>query len=833
MSYDASSVEKKWQEKWRESALYTADLKDSRRPKYYNLVMFPYPSGDKLHIGHWYNFGPADSWGRYKRMQGFNVLQPMGFDSFGLPAENYAIKTGVPPKESIATNVKTMEEQLSAMGAMWDWEKEVVTSDASYYKWTQWVFLELYKAGLAYKKKAAVNWCGSCQTVLANEQVENGHCERCKSEVVKKDLEQWFFRISDYAEKLLDYEGLDWPEKTILMQRNWIGRSEGVDIDFKFADSDEVLTCYTTRPDTLFSVTFMVMAPEHPLVEKLVVGTEFEAEVKRVQKEIMKQTDIERTSEGGKDKLGAFLGKYVINPANGEKIPVYIANFALMYGTGVVMADAHDERDFEFARKYGVGLKNVIANTVYCYKSNPEMNGTDATYRIWRFENESSTEAQTFFRGRMLDFNNEVGSYIDDGILFDSGDFSGMNNREALPKMIEWMEKEGFGRRKVNYRLRDWLISRQRYWGAPIPIVYDPSGRAHVVPEEHLPWTLPEDVDFMPDGTAPLARSEELIERTEKIFGKGWRPEVDTMDTFMCSSWYFLRYPDSANSDQAFDKAMVDKWLPVDMYIGGPEHACMHLLYARFIHRALYDLGHVGVKEPFKKLVHQGMVTKDGAKMSKSKGNVVSPDSFVEKYGSDVFRMYLMFMGPFTEGGDWNDRGITGIARFVERFYRLMNEGEKERKSEGEKELNKLVKRVSEDIEKMQFNTCVAAFMEFTNFGLKEGIDRESKLVLARLIAPFAPHLAEECFEMLGGAGSVFNQSWPEFDASLVEDSVVVLGVQVNGKVRGEVSVAVDASAADVLAAARAEANVAKYLSEGEVVKEIYVPGKIVGFVVK
>ncbi|MBP7670862.1 leucine--tRNA ligase [Candidatus Gracilibacteria bacterium] len=798
MSYDGSAIEQKWQAKWREMELHKADLK-SAKPKYYNLVMFPYPSGDKLHIGHWYNYGPADSWGRYMRMKGFNVLQPMGFDSFGLPAENYAIKTGVAPAKSISENVGKMREQLSAMGAMWDWDKEVVTSDPSYYRWTQWVFLELYKAGLAYKKKAAVNWCNSCQTVLANEQVENGHCERCKSEVVKKDLEQWFFKISGYAEKLLDYEGLDWPEKTILMQKNWIGRSEGAEIDFKFEDSEEVLTCYTTRPDTLFSVTFMVIAPEHPLVAELVAGTAYEAEVVRVQKEIMKQTDIERTSEGGKDKLGAFTGKYVINPATGEAIPVYIANFALMYGTGVVMADAHDERDFEFARKYGIGLKFVISED-----------------------------------GGFVDAEKATEPYLDDGLLFDSGEFSGMQNREALPKMIEWMEKEGFGRKKVNYRLRDWLISRQRYWGAPIPIVYDPSGAAHIVPAEHLPWVLPEDVDFMPDGTAPLARSAELVERTERIFGKGWRPEVDTMDTFMCSSWYFLRYPDSANSDQAFDKAAVDKWLPVDMYIGGPEHACMHLLYARFIHRALFELGHVGVKEPFKKLVHQGMVTKDGAKMSKSKGNVVSPDEFVEKYGSDVFRMYLMFMGPFTEGGDWNDRGITGIARFVERFYRLVAE-EKEIESELElyKAMNKLIKKVSEDIEKMQFNTCVAAMMEFVNFGLKNGVSREDKLVLARLIAPFAPHLAEECFEMLGGSGSVFEQEWPEFDASLATDDLVTLGVQVNGKVRGEISVLVDASAEEVLALARAEANVLKYLAEGEVVKEIYVAGKIVGFVVK
>ncbi|MBT4917496.1 leucine--tRNA ligase [Candidatus Peregrinibacteria bacterium] len=797
-SYDASEIESKWRKKWTDSKLYEVDL-NSDKPKYYNLVMFPYPSGDKLHVGHWYNYAPADSWGRYMRMKGHNVFQPMGFDSFGLPAENYAIKSGVHPRESTLKNVEHMKKQLSDMGAMYDWDKSVTTSEPDYYRWSQWVFLQLYGKDLAYKKTAPVNWCDSCQTVLANEQAQDGTCERCDSEVTKKDLAQWFFKIRDYAEDLLNHDDLDWPEKTVLMQKNWIGKSEGCDIDFKLEDGSETLTCYTTRPDTLFSVTFIVVAPEHPLVDKFVEGTEYEDEVKKMREKIYNQTDIERTSEGGKDKLGAFLGKYAINPANGEKVPVYMANFALMYGTGVVMADAHDQRDFEFAHKYDIPLKFVISED-----------------------------------GKEIDPKDFDEAYVEDGMLFNSGEFSGMNNREALPKMIKWLEENKNGRATINYRLRDWLISRQRYWGAPIPVVYDPEGNPHPVPEEHLPWMLPTDVEFKPTGESPLAASKEFIERTEKIFGKGWRPEVDTMDTFVCSSWYYLRYPCTTMEDMPFDKKVDDKWLPVDMYIGGPEHACMHLLYARFINMALHDMGHIGFKEPFKKLVHQGMVTKDGAKMSKSKGNVVSPDEFIEKYGSDVFRMYLMFMGPFTDGGDWNDKGITGIARFVDRFFGVVSEKSEVKDSKAlAKALNKLIKKVSADIERFQFNTCVAAMMEFVNFVMKNGIDDESRKVLVRLIAPLAPHLAEEGWSVLGEKDSIFNSQWPEYDEKLVVDDTVVLGVQVNGKVRGEVEIGVHTSQENALEIARLNPNVSKYLEEGKVVKEIYVPGKIIGFVVK
>ncbi len=797
--YQAAKIEKKWQKKWKESELYKTDLKNDKK-KYYNLVMFPYPSGDKLHIGHWYNFGPADSWGRYMRQHGHNVLQPMGFDSFGLPAENYAIKTGIHPTKSIAANIESMVEQLSAMGAMWDWDKMAVTSSPEYYKWTQWVFLKLYEKGLAYKKNAPVNWCPSCQTVLANEQVQDGTCDRCGSEITKKDLNQWFFKISDYAEKLLDYKGLDWPDKTIAMQQNWIGKSNGVNIHFPLEDGEDVLTAYTTRPDTIYSVTFVVMAPEHPLVDELVKGTKYEKEVTKVRKEINKQSLIERASEGGKDKIGCFLGKYAINPVNGEKIPVYIANFALMYGTGVVMADAHDQRDFEFARKYDIPLKFVISED-----------------------------------GNPTDPANFEGAYIGDGILFDSGDFDGMNNREALPKIADFLEGKGWGQKTVNYRLRDWLLSRQRYWGAPIPMIYCEKCGAVPVPEKDLPVLLPEDVDFQltGDGKSPLTKSKKF-KNTEcpKCGGKAER-EVDTMDTFVCSSWYYLRYPCNKMEDKPFDKT-VDKWLPVDMYIGGPEHACMHLLYARFINMALHDLGFFKFKEPFKKLVHQGMITKDGAKMSKSKGNVVSPDSFVERYGSDVFRMYLMFMGPFTEGGDWNDKGITGIARFVEKFWNLVNsDSSVADKSALKKNLNKLVQKVTRDIEKMQFNTAVAAMMEFVNFAGKNGIDKESKKILVQLIAPLAPHLAEECWELLGGSFSVIDQGWPEFDAKLAESDTVKIGVQVNGKVRGEIEITKEMAKEEVLEMARSNENVMKYLAGQKIVKEIFVPGRVVGFVVK
>lgn len=796
-SYKARITEQKWQKKWNSSKLYKVNLA-SKKPKYYNLVMFPYPSGDKLHVGHWYNFAPADSWGRYKRMTGFNVFEPMGFDSFGLPAENYAIKTGVPPQKSTEKNIESMIKQLGAMGTMYDWDKTVATSRPDYYKWSQWVFLQLYKKGLAYKKDAPVNWCSSCQTVLANEQVQDGKCDRCSTIIIQKNLYQWFFKISDYSEALLDNAELDWPEKTKIMQKNWIGKSSGCNIHFRLEDGDDVLTAYTTRPDTIYSVTFVVMAPEHPLLDGLVKGTKYEQEVKEIRKVINRQSIIERTSDTGKDKIGCFTGKYVINPVNGAKIPVYVANFALMYGTGIVMADAHDQRDFEFARKYSIPLKFVISEN-----------------------------------GEKIDPKDFQGAYTADGILFDSAGFNGMNNREALPKIMDFLEGKGFGQRAINYKLRDWLLSRQRYWGAPIPIINCPKCGEVPVPDKDLPVVLPiGNVDYKPKGKAPLASVSRFVNtKCPKCKGKANR-EVDTMDTFICSSWYYLRYLSAKDKKQAFDMKMIKKWMPVDMYIGGPEHACMHLLYARFIHKVLMNDTKA---EPFKKLVHQGLITKNGAKMSKSKGNAVSPDEFVEKYGSDVFRMYLMFMGPFTDGGDWSDKGITGLARFVERFWTMLEA--KETKVLDAKAMkisvHKLIKKITEDIEKFHFNTAVASLMEFTNFGLKNGLDKASKKIAAQVIAPLAPHLAEECWAKLGGKFSVFDSKWPKYDAKFTVDDTVKIGVQVNGKVRGEIEINKDSTQEEAIKLARANENVLKYLTQGQVIKEIYVPGRIVGFVVK
>jgi leucyl-tRNA synthetase len=793
-SYRAPEIEQKWQEKWDRSGLYSTDLSGDSRDKYYNLVMFPYPSGDKLHVGHWYNYAPADSWGRYMRMKGFNVLQPMGFDAFGLPAENYAIKTGIAPQESTDGNVGRMIEQLKRIGCMYDWDKMVNTSSPEYYKWTQWLFIQMFENDLAYKKRAKVNFCPSCQTVLANEQVWEGTCERCKNEVEQKNLEQWFWKTTAYAQRLLDgLEDLDWPEKTKLMQRNWIGRSEGAEVDFDVLGHDDKIRVFTTRPDTLFGATYMVLAPEHQLVNKIVSESQKEA-VEAYKKAASAKNELQRT-DLAKDKSGIFSGAYAINPVNGENVPIWIADYVLInYGTGAIMAvPGHDERDWEFAKKYEIKIIEVVEGG-----------------------------------------NVEEAAYTGDGKHVNSEFLDGLGLDEAKKKITEWLGSEDKGESVITYRLRDWLLSRQRYWGAPIPIVYDPDGKAHPVPEEHLPWMLPTDVEFKPEGTSPLGQSEELKQRVVDIFGEGWTPEIDTMDTFVCSSWYYLRYLDSQNEGSSWQKDIAKNWMPVDMYIGGPEHACMHLIYARFVMMALNDFGFTSHGEPFQKLIHQGLVTKDGSKMSKSKGNVVSPDEFVEKYGSDVFRMYLMFMGPFTDGGDWSDQGITGIARFVDRFWSCVVD-EREVKDEElmKKSLHKLIKKCTSDIEKFNFNTVIAAMMEFCNLVYKNGIDSESKKILVKLISPIAPHLAEECWEVLGNSYSVVDSEWPEFDAGLVVDSEVVIGVQVNGKVRGEINVATDASEDDVVIAARAIENIEKYLQEGEIRKVIYVPGRILGFVVK
>ena len=805
-NYKASAVEKKWQTRWKESGIFKANLESPKKPKYYNLTMFPYPSGDKLHIGHWYNYAPVDTWGRYMKMKGYEVFQPMGFDSFGLPAENYAIKTGIHPAETTRANIDKMKEQIEAIGGMYDLSMNLETSSPEYYQWTQWVFLQLYKKGLAYRKAAPVNWCESCQTVLANEQVQDGRCERCKNQVIQKKLTQWFFKITDYADKLLDYEGLDWPEKTILMQKNWIGRSEGNEADFRIAEDEEKkIRIFTTRFDTIFGTTFVAIAPEHPELWDYVREDQVEA-VKAYVESTKTKSELDRQM-GGREKSGVFTGMHAINPMTGARMPIYVADFVLMYGTGALMGTpAHDERDFEFATLMNLPKPQVIVQS--------EEEGYEEELSNWRDDLSAL------------------------GTLVNSGMYSGMKSEEALERMSEQMGNEGWGKKVVTYRLRDWLLSRQRYWGAPIPILYCESCGEVPVPEKDLPVVHPHIEDYIPKGSSPLAQSEEFVNTTCPECSGPAKREVDTMDTFVCSSWYFLRYPDANNAQEAWEKKRVDTWMPVDMYIGGPEHACMHLLYARFIHQVMHDLGFVEAREPFKKLVHQGMITKDGAKMSKSKGNVVSPDEFIEKYGSDVFRMYLMFMGPFTDGGDWNDRGILGVARFVDRFHRMMTKESTEGKSgaaefaEMEALVHATVHRASQAIEKMNFNIAIAALMELTNEALKKGLTDKQKDMVIRVLAPLAPHLAEEVWENLGHEKSVFLADWPQADETLLVKASVTYAIQINGKVRATLELPKETGKNEALAAARALENVAKYMGDGAIKKEIFVPEKIIGFVV-
>lgn len=793
--YNPTDVEAKWKKKWAKEKVYEVDLKKAKNP-FYNLVMFPYPSGDKLHVGHWYNFAPADSFGRYMRMKGFDVLEPMGFDAFGLPAENYAIKTGAHPTKSIKENVGTMIKQLERIGTMYDWSKTLNTSDPSYYKWTQWLFLQMYNNDLAYKKVATVNWCPKDQTVLANEQVDDGICERCGTEVVQKPLDQWFWKITKYAQRLLDgLNDLNWPEKTKLMQQNWIGRSEGAEIQFDIEESKEKITVFTTRPDTIFGATYMVLAPEHPLVEKITTSDK-KASVEKYRKDAAKKTELQR-KDLEIDKTGEFTGAYALNPVTREKIPIWIADYVLMtYGTGAIMAvPGHDERDHAFAVKYSIPIKEVVKGGENVQKN----------------------------------------AFTEDGESVNSDFMNGMKTKDAKKKMIEWLENNTRGKGVVNYRLRDWLVSRQRYWGAPIPIVYDPEGKPHPVPEKHLPWLLPEDVEFKPTGESPLKASKEFKQRTEKLFGKGWTPEYDTMDTFVCSSFYYLRYLMKNDQKNFIDPVLEKKWMPVSMYIGGPEHATMHLIYARFVMMALHDFGIVSHDEPFGRLVHQGLITNKGAKMSKSKGNVVSPDDFIERHGSDVFRMYLMFMGPFTDGGDWSDTGIKGIDRFVQRVYRLFRTVNKkvEQSNELTVGLHATIKKVTEHIEKLQFNTAISSLMEYLNLLEKqEGIHPDTAKVFAILLSPLAPHLAEELWEMIGEKGFVINESWPTYDpAKLITDTITIV-VQVNGKVRAELSVDANISEGDAISLAKKQENVQKFLEGKEPKKAIYVKGKLVSLVV-
>ena len=816
MSKYSTKIDEKWQKIWEENETYKFNPENLDK-KLYTLEMFSYPSGAQLHAGHWFNYGPTDSWARFKRMQGYNVFQPMGFDAFGLPAENYAIKTGIHPHDSTLKNIETMEKQLKSMGAMFNWENEVVTCLPDYYKWTQWLFLQLYKHGLAYRKKAPVNWCPSCNTVLANEQVVDGECERCGSLVTKKDLTQWFFKITDYADELLDMiDGLDWPEKTKAMQKHWIGRSYGAQVTFKVKDSDLSFDVFTTRVDTLNGVTYVVLAPENKLVDQLTTPENKEA-VEKYKEEAANQSDIERQSSS-KEKTGVFTGSYAINPINGKVVPIWTADYVLAtYGTGCVMAvPAHDERDFAFASKFNLPIERVITDKA---ENEPEL------------------------------------PFCEHGILVNSGKFDGLTTDEAKKAIVEELEKDKLGSMKVNFRLRDWLVSRQRYWGAPIPIIYCDDCGIVPVPEKDLPVQLPYDVEFTPDGKSPLAKCEDFVNTTCPCCGKPAKREVDTLDTFVCSSWYYLRYPDNKNADEPFNPELINKILPVDKYVGGPEHACMHLLYARFITKALRDMGYLKFDEPFKSLTHQGLILgPDGLKMSKSKGNTISPDDYIKEYGADVFRMYLMFGFAYTEGGAWSDDGIKSVSKFVERIERILescrgvinsSENTKTTIDSAEKELNfwkhTAIKGVTEDTDKMQFNTAIARLMELTNAlnkYLQEGVKNpaflnETITDYVKLLAPFAPHFAEEEWSKLGNTSSVFNERLPEFDpAALIKDEVEI-AIQVNGKIKAKIMIPSSLDEEGIKAASLENEHIKEATEGKNIVKVIVIKGRLVNIVVK
>lgn len=803
---DLISVEKKWQAKWEEDKIYAFD-ENNKAKKYYVLEMFSYPSGAKLHAGHWFNFGPSDSFARFKRMQGYNVFEPMGFDAFGLPAENYAIKTGIHPQDSTLKNIETMEHQLKAMGAMFNWDAEIVTCMPDYYKWTQWVFLQLYKKGLAYRKEAPVNWCPSCNTVLANEQVIDGECERCQSTVIRKNLTQWFFKITDYAEELLsDLDKLDWPEKTKLMQKHWIGKSTGGEVQFKIVDG-ESFRVFTTRADTLFGVSYVVLAPEHPLVDQITTP-ECRTAVEAYRAETQKATEIERQSTT-REKSGVFTGAYAINPINGKKVPIWIADYVLYsYGTGAVMGvPSHDERDFAFANKYNLPITRVI---------------------------------------KSKDGSPDELPYTEYGVLTNSGEFDGMESDKAKIAILEQLSQTEQGSLKTNYRLRDWLISRQRYWGAPIPIVHCDCCGEVAVPEEDLPVKLPYDVDFAPDGKSPLSKHEGFMNTVCPKCGRPARRDPDTLDTFVCSSWYFLRYADNKNSDKPFDTERINQMLPVDKYIGGAEHACMHLLYARFITKALRDLGYLNFDEPFTSLVHQGIILgPDGYKMSKSRGNVVSPDEFVTKYGADVFRMYLMFGFSYVEGGPWSDEGIKAIAKYFERVERIVDialtkTNDKRDIGTSEKELNYVrhstIKKVTADVEIFSFNTAIARIMELTNAIMKydgesDGLFRDTVQDLIDLLAPFAPHFTEELNEKLGGSYPILYHSYPVAEEKWLTRDEVELAVQLNSKMKTKIKVSSSMDKSELEKYALTVPEIQTLLEGLSVRKVIVIPGRLINIV--
>ncbi len=813
LNYDPQQIEKKWQQRWQADHLYETN-DDDPRPKWYALTMFPYTSGD-LHIGHWYAMAPSDVLARFMRMKGYNVLHPMGFDAFGLPAENAAIEHGIHPYIWTKDNIEYMRRQLMSMGAIYDWRREVITCLPEYYKWTQWFFLKLYEAGLAYRGKAPANWCPQCQTVLANEQVTaEGLCERCKTRVTKRDLEQWFFRITKYADELLQHNGIEWPERIKAMQRNWIGKSVGIEIRFSIEEYGLTeIGVFTTRPDTIYGVTFLVLAPEHPLTLEL-ASPERRGEVEDYVERARRQSEIERQAVG-REKSGVFIGAYATNKLNGERVPIWVADYVLpSYGTGAVMGvPAHDQRDFEFATEFGLPIKVVIAPDGW--------------------------------RGEALEQ-----AYEEPGVMVNSGPFADLPSEQAKEAISDFIEQKGYGKRTVSYRLRDWLISRQRYWGAPIPIIYCSGCGTVPVPEEQLPVLLPEDAEFRPTGESPLKYCPSFVNVSCPRCGGAATRETDTMDTFMCSSWYFLRYASPEYQDGPFAPEKVRHWLPVDLYTGGAEHATMHLLYARFFIKALRDIGIVDFDEPFTELFNQGTIVYRGEKMSKSRGNVINPDEYVSELGADAVRAYLMFIAPWHQGGDWNDSGLIGVSRWLNRVWNLVLEepeakGKPEMDQATERQLlriiHRTVKKVAEDLERFHLNTLVAALMECTNhlarikdsYSIDSPVWQQSIDALLLLLAPIVPHLAEELWSETGHPYSIHNQPFPAWDEELAAEEEFTLVIQVNGKLRDKVTVPVSITEEQARQLALGRERVRARLEDREIKSVIYVPGRLVNVVLR
>ena len=810
--YNPIEIEEKWQKKWDESKLYEVEA-DSSKQKMYISGMFPYPSGAGLHTGHARSYTIVDSTARFYRQQGKNVLNPIGWDTFGLPAENYAIKTGISPQEATKTNIANFKKQFKRLGISIDWSREINTSNPEYYKWTQWIFREMYKKGLAYRKESYQWWCDNDKTVLANEQVENGRCWRCGEEVSKKQMTQWFFKITAYADELLaDIDNLDWPEKIKTMQRNWIGKSEGAEVEFKIADGKakgEKIKVFTTRPDTIFGVTFLTIAPEHELLEKL--STDLTREkLEEYKKESLKKSEIER--QENKEKTGIFTGSYAINPANGKRIPIWVSDYVLGgYGEGAVMAvPAHDERDFEFAKKFDLDIIKVVEK--------PENMADDDS------------------------------CYHGEGTVVNSGEFNGQKSEDVREQILGWLEESGVGYSKTTYKMRDWLISRQRYWGCPIPIAYDKNGKEHLIPEDQLPVMLPTLSDFKPDdsGKSALAKSKEFI--TVEINGEKMTRETDTMDGYACSSWYLLRYADPRNSKQAWDPELVNYWAPVDYYVGG-DHAVAHLLYIRFWTHVFKDLGLTNFAEPVKKLLYHGYINaEDGSKMSKSKGNTIDPLEVIDQgYGADSLRTYEMFIAPYEVDASWDSRGIAGVYRFLNRVWVLIQEFIESEKStenlsnfaEVQKIQHKTIKKVTEDFHRESLNTAVAALMEFVNelYKLKlEGFSNDWRFVLEdllKMLVPFAPHISSELWQQLGNNDFIEKSGWPKWNEELLKTNEIQIIVQVNGKLRGKIKVSANSEKDEILAIAKAEDNVSKFLQDKEILKEIFIPNKLINFVVK